>query len=709
MIEQIVEINDLGWGTFPVNAKDKTPMVKDWKGREPDVFSVYAEEDIYVRGGAYGIVLRPCDLIVDIDPRSFKKGDENPWKRFKTDHNLTDIDLSCPVVNTGGGGHHLYFLKPPHISVVKKAKGYPGLEFSSGGIGKGAYVLGPQSGHPSGNKYILRENRPFSALHTAPERFLSLIERIAPNGAGESTEELTGGQQGYDRFVEWIQNYAIPTLIEEEEDPQRYRVACEGRQFGLKPEMTAAAMLGHYNLQCPHVWSVDKINDVVKHAYKYAIGAKGKHDPAAHFEEVKNDEPEEWDSEEDKERKWDLDNHSQPKKTLRNCVNYLYMWPELAGCIKHNKFTGDLEVSGRLPWHEKRGPTSNWTDTDVVLLKYYMSKKVKIEFSTDVLWGAIYTVGARFAYHPVRKWIRGLSWDGEERLSGWLSDYCGAGSNEYTHAVARKTLIGAVSRVFRPGSQFDYALVLEGAQGVGKTTICRILGGRWYGDIIIDPHGRDTVDAMRGKWVVELSEMEVTRRSDVQALKAFLSRNSDRTRLAYARSAQDFPRQCIFIGTINPDDMGYLNDTTGNRRFWPVRCGKTIDTEGLAEVRDQLFAEAYEAFRKGEKTYLTGNVEQLAKIEQAERQAIDPWEDAIVKWLDTEAKDVRETNINQIWEFALGAMAKSITRADQSRIGRILTRMGWRKTRPTRGGGRLNVYTRPVGEGEISAEELLLR
>ncbi len=264
--------------------------------------------------------------------------------------------------------------------------------------------------------------------------------------------------------------------------------------------------------------------------------------------------------------------------------------------------------------------------------------------------------------------------------------------NGYSAAVGRKLIVGMVSRIFVPGIKFDYCLILEGAQGVGKSTICAILGGGWYGDIVLDPHARDTIDAIRGKWIVELSEMEVTRRADAQALKAFISRTTDRARLAYERTTKDFPRQCVFVGTINPDEMGYLSDNTGNRRFWPVKCGGDFDLEAFKKVRDQLIAEAYHAFKNGEKLYLSGDVVKMAEIEQNARRHVDPWQDVVEDWLEDAGKEVKELGMQQVYELILGGNIKSISRAEQCRIGRILSDMGWYKARPLRGGSRQYVY-----------------
>jgi len=192
--------------------------------------------------------------------------------------------------------------------------------------------------------------------------------------------------------------------------------------------------------------------------------------------------------------------------------------------------------------------------------------------------------------HPIREWLNSLKWDGVPRLNTWLSTYCGALESEYVNAVGRKTLMGAVARVYEPGIKFDSVLVLEGEQGTGKSTTCAILGGKWFGDAPLDIHNpKDTIEYVHSHWIIEFSEMASTRKADVNALKNFITRQEDDARPAYARVRVRFPRQSIFIGTVNPDNIGYLSDDTGNRRFWPVLCTK-FSLEKLRADRDQLFA-----------------------------------------------------------------------------------------------------------------------
>jgi len=685
MINDIILMNSLGWATFPVIVSkdpkiDKSPACKNWTIREPaELLDIMVEEDDYIRAGAYGVVLRPQDLIIDIDPRNFVDG-VNPWKKLLQDLKITK--MTVPAVITGGGGVHIYLRKPRDIKLLVHLPGYLGMDIQSGG--KGAYVVGPGSGHASGKHYRFHNEPAFRCIPNVPDVLLQVLLAL-PASPFQQGAGLTGGPQEYARYTKWLLT-APPAVEGEGGDITTFKAAVKGRDFGLVPADTLKAMVTTYNPRCRPQWSIEDLMLKIRNAYAYASGSAGKEDPALAFKPVNTP----WDEEDDAVRGWDVDAKGNISKTLKNAIHYIYEDPKLNSTIKLNQFTGDVELVGKLPWGDKRSPGNTWTDSDIVLLKYYFAKVQKKAFSTPLLWDALHAVAVRFSYHPIREYVLGLKWDGILRLDSWLHKYCGANDSAYPAVVGRKLLVGMVARVFHPGVKFDYCLVLEGAQGIGKSTVCAVLGGKWYGDIILDPHARDTIDAMRGKWVVELSEMEVTKRADAQALKAFVSRTSDRARLAYARASLDFPRQCVFVGTINPDEMGYLTDSTGNRRFWPIKCGTRIDTTGLAEVKDQLFAEAYVAYQNKEELYLQGDLIKLAEIEQKSRTTVDPWLDAISEWLDETG--VAEVTLAQVWELALAGLTRSLTRADQCRIGRALSDLGWVKHRPRRGGSRVHIY-----------------
>jgi putative DNA primase/helicase len=224
-------------------------------------------------------------------------------------------------------------------------------------------------------------------------------------------------------------------------------------------------------------------------------------------------------------------------------------------------------------------------------------------------------------------------------------------------------------------------LILEGKQGSGKSTAVRVLAGdAWFADTPLDLESKDAAQCLAGKWIYEIGELASFNRSETNRIKAFVSSLSDNLRPSYGRRNQDFPRQCVFIGTTNGTE--YLSDTTGNRRYWPVECG-SIDVEGLRRDRDQLWAEAVVRHAHGETWWLSSDVEALATAEQADREAADPWEGQLSVWAEK-----RENGFTM--PDALGGLGVSLehqTGAQAARVGKLLVRLGYERKRPRQGPG----------------------
>lgn len=267
-----------------------------------------------------------------------------------------------------------------------------------------------------------------------------------------------------------------------------------------------------------------------------------------------------------------------------------------------NLFTNNIEIAPIQPLLPKGGILR---DIDVLNIKRYISSTHKIEISTQRINEIICLLADEKTYHPLKDYLNSLVWDEIPRLDKWISEICGVNNNEYYSEVGLKILCAAVYRAFNPGCKFDYMMILEGEQGIGKSTLLNILGGKWYLDTHFSTkeNKQDIIDMMRTAWIVEISDLAGFNKSTIEHLKSFITRQVDRVRMPYARLAEDFPRQCVFIGTHNPSgDNTYFRDDTGNRRFWPVEC-KKIDLVKLREWRDQLWAEA-NSICWGQKLYL---------------------------------------------------------------------------------------------------------
>lgn len=376
--------------------------------------------------------------------------------------------------------------------------------------------------------------------------------------------------------------------------------------------------------------------------------------------------------------KWDVGKHNEKLKTINNVIAFLKTDPDLIDLYKLNLFTGNIELSRPPVWEKDRDPGSLLTDDDIIMLKCHLSMKYHWDVTTASLYEGVVFAAKECAYHPVKNYLNSLVWDKTPRINRWLIEYAGCDDNDYVRAVSQKFLLAAISRIMKPGCKFDHMVILEGAQGIGKSTMCGVLGGEWYKELsLFAERDKDTVDAMRGVWIAEVSELANFKRAEVEGVKAFISRQVDRVRLSYARLTQNFPRQCVFLGTINPDDEGYLKDKTGNRRFWPVACTKS-DFNGLALVRDQIWAETYATFKNGGfKLYMEGEQLTQAMNAQKEREITEPWTETIESWLSVPANS---SGPHTSMEIALGALELDPAKVGQwekTRIAQAMKEIGW--------------------------------
>ena len=287
----------------------------------------------------------------------------------------------------------------------------------------------------------------------------------------------------------------------------------------------------------------------------------------------------------------------------------------------------------------------NWNDLDSIDVRAHIGKRYNVDFPEKKVEDSIFKHAETNGYHPVCQYLESVVWDGIERAETLFIDYMGCEDNQYSREISKHWLTAAVCRVFEPGYKFDTAIVLSGDQGIGKTTFIRELGlGKWYGELTsFDP--KIAMEEISGKWIIEIDEMGATNKHELEAQKSFLSAQHTTVRMAYARHAFDFKRQCVFIGSTNATE--YLKDSTGNRRWWPIDCReKKIDIEKLKGEVDQIWAEAYMLYIQGARTYLSDSAEEMAKITQESKRETDPREGVIEAWLETDAEKDRYESPN---------------------------------------------------------------
>lgn len=318
------------------------------------------------------------------------------------------------------------------------------------------------------------------------------------------------------------------------------------------------------------------------------------------------------DEEEDFLEKLKRDRRGTPESDVFNCLIVLKYDPALKGKIRLDEFAHRLVVIDDLPWRGK-DETPYWTDTDDACLRNYFATKYLIK-GKGIIDDALQEVTQANKFHPVREYLTGLTWDGECRVDTLFIDYIGAEDTEYIRAVTRKWMCGAVARVMVPGIKFDTAIVLYGAQGLGKSLILERLGRKWFNNSLVDIKTKDALEQIQGSWINELAELAPTYKNDNEIVKAFISRTSDRFRSPYGRRTEEYPRQCVFAGSTN--NLMFLKDRTGNRRFWPITGDKDRKTKNAWELSkddiDQLWAEAYYYWSNGESLVLEGDLEEEA-------------------------------------------------------------------------------------------------
>lgn len=379
-----------------------------------------------------------------------------------------------------------------------------------------------------------------------------------------------------------------------------------------------------------------------------------------------------------------------------------------------------------------------WNDSkDALLRRVIEAPKTQggygLKVSDRDLVSAIEIVGSNNAFHPVRDYLRTLKWDGKPRMDKLFIDYVKTPDNAYYRAIARLTLVAGVVRVFEPGHKFDFAPILEGLQGRRKSTFIKILGKHWSAELDGDfADDRSMIEKMLGNWVMEIPELSAFGKAEVNHIKAFMSRQEDRARLAYDRRVTIFQRQCIFLGSTN--DKKYLKDETGGRRFWPVECTlgpeEEIDTDTLDENIDQLWAEAYLEYLAMREKQPRGTLPLYLRDKDAVRISTllqesrrvenntDTMKGIIQEWLDkpehtgnisdpAEGKPRSMTCAMEIWVECFGGTKKDFPYQQQTAINKALrTLNGWAESgqkRFTKGYGVQKAYVRVM---EVQDEEL---
>lgn len=399
-----------------------------------------------------------------------------------------------------------------------------------------------------------------------------------------------------------------------------------------------------------------------------------------------------------------------PAKTTDNVLIILENDPLLKDKIVYEEFSNRVYALGALPW-EKDAKRRIWTDNDDSGLRHYLEKVYHITGEKRI-FDACSLCCHKHSYNAVKDYLNSLpAWDGVPRLDTLFCDYLGAEDNDYVRAAARKSFTAAVARVMSPGVKYDTMPILAGRQGLGKSTLLRMLGGQWFSDSLAAFEGKEACEMIQGVWINEVGELNGLNRAETNAVKQFLSKVEDIFREPYGRRTAVYPRRCVFFGTTN--EAEFLRDRTGNRRFWPIDCGvkpavKSVFNDLPAEV-PRIWAEALVAWQLGEPLYLKGealNISEKAQEEHSEQNAkegiirefvsreVPPdWDKRTIRqrqlyWqADFEKEGIERVPREKIcaaevWCECFGTDIKFMKKSDAAEINAILGRInGWEKSK----------------------------
>ena len=440
----------------------------------------------------------------------------------------------------------------------------------------------------------------------------------------------------------------------------------------------------------------------VKIALAEARASDAVSDFAAELEETEKDDK-------DWRTKLEIKKDGSILPNARNALIIL-MYDSHLQSIRLNTMTGMIEADvDALPW---KRDFIFWQNTDSDQLYMWIANNHGVQFPKEIFQMALTTVANKRRFHPIEDYLQELpEWDGQERVERLLVDYLGADDTVFNREAIRKVLLAAIARIYHPGIKFDYMLVLNGPQGIGKSTFFGRLFKGFLSDSLtmLDMRDKTGSEKLQGYWALEVAEMAGMRKADIECVKSFISRQEDIYRPAYGRVVEKHPRRCVIVGSTN-SSTGFLRDISGNRRFWPVKCsgGKLKPWNLTDEELDQVWAEAMAAYNNGESLLLSKEAEELAAKEQREAIEEDPRMAQVVEYLekplpvnwdkldldtrrmflegdteyDPESLVERETVSNmEIWVECFGKKAADMERKDSDALTALMMKVdGWEKS-----------------------------
>lgn len=632
----------MGWRVFPLKPRAKLPATKngfkDASTKEEDAIRWWKNERRnigIVAGSDSGIWVLDCD----IDKQTGETIGEAWLARMEEKYGALPLH---PIQRTpSGGSHHVFAWPEDGLPLPRRIGAAPCVDV----LGEGGYFIG----YPSVlEKGVYRWEQLPSKVKPppAPEWLLDIARRkeeTIPVEIKRSDGTNAYGRAALSRICEEIASTPPGrqevTLVE-----RATRIGSIAAHGDIEQSEAFSALVdaGMRMANAGKPWTRREIETKVKRAMEF--GSRDPYVPRPREKPtmgklqlvVNNQEkPEPIPIE-----KWEMglpwlvksDGFTKRPKEAINCQLMIEHHPVLAGVLDYDEFADQIWITRGLPGDNRSYPRLMSDDTVTEWTAWLNTQGISPGY--EMVQRHMHSWAKKNARDPLKDYLNELKWDGKPRIDTWLTYYASAQDTAYTRVVGRKFMLGAAVRALMPGSKVDYMLVLEGIQGIGKSTLGRVLfGDKYFTDQIADVRNKEGSISLQGMWCIEVAEMDKFSRVEANAVKSFLTHTEDRYRPHYGRHVVSRPRRCVFLGTINPDGTGYLRDQTGNRRFLPVTV-ESIDLDAIAEDRDQLWAEAAFAIKSGEKWWLAAEEELLATSEQEERVDEDVWEQEIRRWIE---------------------------------------------------------------------------
>jgi len=552
--EEALRLAEYGLAVFPLCERDKTPAVTT--GFKAAMTDAEAIERAWTKRPECNIGIAtgtPSNGIIVIDFDNHDVDGMDYLHDWESEHGELPETASA---KSGSGGYHLYYrANTPIESSVNS-------EIAVDIRGDGGYIVAPPSIHPNGQPYAWENDPDDVQIARADENVLAFIRSVQ------------SGKSKGKRFV-------LPDgdINKGERDNTLFKLAASLQSRGLSDDEIGMIVSGVNEAKCKPPLPGNDIVRIINSALLYGKGIK-KQDADIEFITTKN---------------------GAIQSCTENCVRAMLADSDLNGRFYYDSMAHTRKVVLPLPWDDHQGEREI-KDADYASLTAYLEHKYRIMNAKSKAIDAVVIIAEHDVRNPLCEWLESLVWDGTERVCTMLPVFLGSPANDYTAAVMRIVMLGAVARVYDPGCKFDYCMILTGRQGLGKSYFVGKMAHKteWYNDNLSTIEGDAAIEKIRGKWIVELAELLATKRAkDVESIKSFITTQNDTIRPKYMRETENWPRRCIFIGTTNSNSFLVDNE---NRRFLPVPCGQneplmSMFDDGADAYFEQAWAEAVHIYK----------------------------------------------------------------------------------------------------------------